>query len=212
MPASLASTACQSVNGRSSDVLITMSALVARIFAFRSASNPDITDSAMMGAPVPRKTPKIENAVKTVKSANSAPSRVSSNPTPIADHAGRPQPLDDGQRRRLHPLAGRPGVNAHEARDQRSGREAEPAGDQRRHADQQRAPRPPLRIAQVPPGDEPFEPRGKHRLRRQSFSGRISGNRMTSRIDGWSVSSITRRSMPIPSPAVGGRPYSSARQ
>ena len=39
----------------------------------------------------------------------------------------------------------------------------------------------------------------------------ISGNRMTSRIDGLLVSSITSRSMPTPSPAVGGRPYSSAR-
>ena len=41
--------------------------------------------------------------------------------------------------------------------------------------------------------------------------GRICGNRMTSRIDRLSVSSITRRSMPTPSPAVGGSPYSSAR-
>ena len=42
-------------------------------------------------------------------------------------------------------------------------------------------------------------------------SGLSCGNRMTSRIDGLSVSSITSRSMPIPSPAVGGRPDSSAR-
>src|SRR6185436_16658196 len=34
---------------------------------------------------------------------------------------------------------------------------------------------------------------------------RISGNRMTSRIDALLVSSITSRSMPTPSPAVGGR-------
>jgi len=46
----------------------------------------------------------------------------------------------------------------------------------------------------------------------RSTAGRISGNRITSRIDGWSVSSMTRRSMPIPSPAVGGNPYSRARQ
>jgi len=37
------------------------------------------------------------------------------------------------------------------------------------------------------------------------------GKRITSRIDGLSVKSITRRSMPMPSPAVGGSPYSSAR-
>ena len=39
----------------------------------------------------------------------------------------------------------------------------------------------------------------------------INGNRITSRIDGLLVSSITSRSMPTPSPPVGGRPYSSAR-
>ena len=42
-------------------------------------------------------------------------------------------------------------------------------------------------------------------------SGRMVGNRMTSRIAGAPVSSITMRSMPMPSPPVGGRPYSSAR-
>ena len=43
------------------------------------------------------------------------------------------------------------------------------------------------------------------------LSGRSSGNRMTSRMEGESVRSITSRSMPIPSPAVGGRPCSRAR-
>ncbi|WP_422917496.1 glutaminase [Salinicola tamaricis] len=46
---------------------------------------------------------------------------------------------------------------------------------------------------------------------RRDHSGRIAGNSSTSRIEGLSVSSITRRSMPMPSPAVGGMPYSSAR-
>src|SRR6185312_12768867 len=45
----------------------------------------------------------------------------------------------------------------------------------------------------------------------RGYSGLSCGNRTTSRIDAASVSSITRRSMPMPSPAVGGRPYSSAR-
>ena len=40
--------------------------------------------------------------------------------------------------------------------------------------------------------------------------GRIKGNNSTSRMDGESVSSITSRSTPMPSPAVGGRPYSKA--
>ena len=57
---------------------------------------------------------------------------------------------------------------------------------------------------QIPQCDEQLE--GGHSLR-----GRISGKRMTSRMEGLLVSSITRRSMPTPSPAVGGRPYSRAR-
>lgn len=41
-------------------------------------------------------------------------------------------------------------------------------------------------------------------------SGRICGNKITSRMEGLSVNSITKRSIPIPSPAVGGMPYSRA--
>jgi len=44
-----------------------------------------------------------------------------------------------------------------------------------------------------------------------STSGRMCGNRITSRIDGESVRNIASRSMPTPRPAVGGMPYSSAR-
>ena len=39
---------------------------------------------------------------------------------------------------------------------------------------------------------------------------RNCGKRMTSRIEGESVKSITSLSMPMPSPAVGGSPYSRA--
>ena len=42
-------------------------------------------------------------------------------------------------------------------------------------------------------------------------SGRSSGKRTTSRMEGELVKSIASRSMPIPSPAVGGMPCSSAR-
>src|SRR6266568_1902824 len=42
-------------------------------------------------------------------------------------------------------------------------------------------------------------------------SGLSCGNRITSRIDGLSVNNMTSRSMPTPSPAAGGIPYSSAR-
>src|SRR5262245_18355800 len=42
-------------------------------------------------------------------------------------------------------------------------------------------------------------------------SGRRWGNRITSRIDGELAKSIVRRPMPIPTPAAGGMPYSSAR-
>ena len=38
----------------------------------------------------------------------------------------------------------------------------------------------------------------------------MSGNAMTSRMDAASVSSMTRRSIPIPTPPVGGMPYSRA--
>ena len=42
-------------------------------------------------------------------------------------------------------------------------------------------------------------------------SGRMYGNSSTSRIEERPVSSITRRSMPMPRPPVGAMPYSRAR-
>ena len=84
IPASFASTSFQSTNGRSSRVSTTTSALVDRILVLRSFSNPDITDSAMIGAAVPRNTPNTESAVKTVKIANSTPRRTTTPPSPIA--------------------------------------------------------------------------------------------------------------------------------
>src|SRR6267378_917192 len=42
-------------------------------------------------------------------------------------------------------------------------------------------------------------------------SGRSSGNKITSRIECESVNSMVSRSMPMPSPAVGGIPWASAR-
>ena len=42
--------------------------------------------------------------------------------------------------------------------------------------------------------------------------GRSSGKRMTSRMDWLPVRSMTSRSIPSPSPPVGGRPCSSARR
>ena len=48
-------------------------------------------------------------------------------------------------------------------------------------------------------------------LRRSRHSrGFMCGNSITSRIDGALVSSMASRSMPMPSPAVGGMPYSRA--
>ena len=47
--------------------------------------------------------------------------------------------------------------------------------------------------------------------RRQGPSSRICGNSSTSRMVGESVSSMVRRSMPMPTPPAGGMPYSSAR-
>src|SRR5262249_13134106 len=48
------------------------------------------------------------------------------------------------------------------------------------------------------------------RVERAYPLGRIVGKAMTSRIEALSVSSMTSRSIPMPSPPVGGRPYSSA--
>ena len=51
-------------------------------------------------------------------------------------------------------------------------------------------------------------------LTRRRYSppaGRNCGNKITSRIDGESVNSITNRSMPIPPPALGGSPYCRAK-
>ena len=42
------------------------------------------------------------------------------------------------------------------------------------------------------------------------YRGRKVGKVMTSRIEGLSVSSMTSRSMPMPSPPQGGSPYSRA--
>ncbi len=60
-----------------------------------------------------------------------------------------------------------------------------------------------------------MEPSGKWRnakiVARQASSLFSCGKRITSRIEGLSVNSITSRSMPMPSPAAGGIPYSSAR-
>src|SRR5207244_13619113 len=58
---------------------------------------------------------------------------------------------------------------------------------------------------QIPEGDVQLEGNVHH----SRF--RMSGNRITSRIDRLLVSSITSRSIPTPSPPVGGSPYSSAR-
>ena len=60
------------------------------------------------------------------------------------------------------------------------------------------------RLQALGQGEQPL--RTEHQV-----SGRMCGNRITSRMLGESVSSITRRSMPMPQPAVGGMPYSSAR-
>ena len=64
---------------------------------------------------------------------------------------------------------------------------------------------------QVADGDEELEGTGRSKSSSIIQILLISGNRMTSRIDALLVSSMTSRSMPTPSPAVGGRPYSSAR-
>lgn len=56
---------------------------------------------------------------------------------------------------------------------------------------------------EVPPRQEEGDQRG-------SPFGRMSGKRITSRIEGEPVKSIASRSIPTPSPAVGGMPYERA--
>ena len=84
--------------------------------------------------------------------------------------------------------------------------------DERRDAEDEADERGPcddadLRVAargeEVAPGEQGFD-------QRPVPFGRMSGKRMTSRIDRELVKSIARRSMPTPSPAVGGIPYESA--
>ena len=48
--------------------------------------------------------------------------------------------------------------------------------------------------------------------RQHQDSAFMTGKRMTSRMDGWSVSSMISRSIPTPRPPHGGRPYSTARR
>ena len=61
--------------------------------------------------------------------------------------------------------------------------------------------------------DAPEQPQGYERFEEMQggyLSGLRRGNKMTSRMEGASVKSITRRSMPMPSPAVGGMPWDRA--
>ncbi len=62
-----------------------------------------------------------------------------------------------------------------------------------------------------PPGREDVTTRATTTDGAGQSSFRMCGNRITSRMFGESVSSITSRSMPTPHPPVGGMPYSSAR-
>lgn len=64
-----------------------------------------------------------------------------------------------------------------------------------------------LRGAIKSPGDKRT---GLFYVLKAYFTGRIAGNRITSRMVWLLVNSITIRSIPIPVPAVGGRPCSSA--
>lgn len=84
--------------------------------------------------------------------------------------------------------------------DERTDPEDEP--DERRGRDDADL-RVPARGEEVAAGEEDLDQRAVP-------FGRISGKRMTSRIDREFVKSIARRSIPTPSPAVGGIPYESA--
>ena len=120
------------------------------------------------------------------------------------DRTSHPQAFEDHRRRQGQQARS----SARRPAEQLERGQVEDGEQQDGEADIQSAARAALRIAQVAPGHEPLET-GASLF---THSGLMSGNRMTSRMEGWSVSSMTRRSTPMPSPAVGGRPYSSARQ
>ena len=77
------------------------------------------------------------------------------------------------------------------------GRDAEDEPDERGRRDD-----PDLRVA--PRGEEVAA--GEEGFRQRAAFGRMSGKRMTSRIEREPVKSMASRSMPTPSPAVGGIP------
>ena len=93
-----------------------------------------------------------------------------------------------------------------EAREEREGadegRDAQDEADERGQRDDAH-----LRVA--PRGEEVAAGEQGFRQRPAAF-GRMSGKRITSRIEREFVKSIARRSIPTPSPAVGGMPYESA--
>jgi hypothetical protein len=143
-----------------------------------------MTDSATMGAAVPRNTPKIENAVNTVKAAEQRAQEVHQDPaittttphelqileqqgtvacqeptmSPQGSRAGRPNSDEAlGQEAAHSESQQRPGPTSRVRRERRSG------SRRWRHATNHSKPRP---------------------IPYHSRSGRMSGNRITSRIDG----------------------------
>ncbi len=65
-------------------------------------------------------------------------------------------------------------------------------------------------VALLTPLEQPREPRLPGAVERRQALSLSVGNRITSRIERTPVSAIRSRSMPMPTPTVGGIPYSSA--
>src|SRR5262249_34822646 len=85
--------------------------------------------------------------------------------------------------------------------DERTHGDRHPAD--RDQADERHEPR-------APPASE-ISPRNRQ-LQPRHHSGRSVGKRITSRMFGVFVRYMNRRSMPIPTPPIGGMPYSMARR
>ncbi len=182
---------------------MTMWALLPRIFRFRSALKPPMTLTAPESENDPSATAKIDKALMSVRKPlffartwRAATNDANRPPSSRSSTRGMTEPTRQTMKTtptRMAPLRTRTSFND----------PAEPrkVGSLRVHSVS----------ATRPPRDATVRTTRGRTRRIGYFSGRSRGKRMTSRMDGACVSAMTRRSIPMPNPAVGGIPCSSAR-
>ncbi len=185
------------------------------IFRFRSELNPPITLTTLESAHDESETPQIDRMLMTVRNPlfGERTCRAPTNdenvcPSSRSRSQGRRSARTNRWRKRTPLYDGAPFDERVLQRPHRAVERGEPQ-------------RPEGEAAEGEPRDdgeglEDAVPFGWGRRERgvshvDGVSGRRSGKRMTSRIDCAFVSAITSRSIPMPNPAVGGIPCSSAR-